>query len=196
MYEWTCSPYDSANDKYYIPHFGETSEAFQWTWQSSSVGVSYIYPINSIDLNCTGLVTALEFCYTTTASIDDTSSRNAFNFILLNGPIRNRFEVTKTIQILATSFEATCRIANPLRCCEIMEFNLQDQFNITSPDLAIGFDTRQDSNINHQGLHTSSYPMYSGLSYAASSSLSLGSTVSSRHPIEQSLRLAWLHIGE
>ena len=189
MYEWRCSPYDSVRDEYYVPNFG-TSGLFL-SWLVSTVGVTYVYPINSSELNCAGIVTALEFCYNATAFFDDKSTKNAFNFLLLNRQIDNVFEVTKVIQVTATPFQASCISGYPRRCCETMEFKLQDRFSITSPDLAIGFGPPQDNTIrvSHQGLHTAPYPMYSGFFYATNSSLSLGSTVDLKYPIEQSLRI-------
>ena len=130
MYEWTCSPYDSANDKYYLPYFGETSEIFQFTWQDSTAGVSYVYPINSNELNCTRLVTALEFCYTTTIPPSNNSVSEVFNFLLLNRQTGNVFEVVNSILVRANPSQANCMNSNPRRCCEVMEFNPQDQFNI------------------------------------------------------------------
>ena len=196
MYEWTCSPYDSANDKYYLPYFGETSEIFQFTWQSSTVEKTYVYPINSNQLNCTGLVTALEFCYTTATGLNDNSARDVFNFLLLNRQTGNVSEVVKSILVRANPSQATCMSSNSRRCCEVMEFNPQDQFNITSPNLAIGFGPRRVSQINHQGLFAGIYPMYSGFCHLTSLSLSPGSTTNLNVLVEQSLRLAWLHVGE
>ena len=196
MYEWKCSPYDSANNRYYLPYFGETSEVFQFTWQNSTAGVTYVYPISSNELNCTGLVTALEFCYTTTIAPNDSSARDAFNFLLLNRQTGNVFEVVKSTLVRANVSQANCMSSNPRRCCEVMEFNLQDQFNITSPNLAIGFGPRQDSQINHQGLHFGLYPMYTASTLIASFSLNSGATIELTAPDEQSLRLAWLHISE
>ena len=106
-------------------------------------------------------MTALEFCYTTTTGLNDNSARDAFNFLLLNRQTGNVFEVVKSILVRANSSQATCVNSNLRRCCEVMEFNLQDQFNITSPNLAIGFGPRRVSQINHQGLFVGIYPMYS-----------------------------------
>ena len=196
MYEWTCSPYDSANDKYYLPYFGETSKIFQFTWQTSPVGITYVYRINSNELNCTGLVTALEFCYTTTIAPSDNSAREAFNFLLLNRQTSNRFEVVKSILVRATPSQANCMNSNPRRCCEVMEFNPQDQFNITSPNLAIGFGPQRVSQINHQGLLSDLYPMYTTSTHLTSAPLNSGSTTDLNAPVDRSLRLAWLHISE
>ena len=196
MYEWTCSPYDSDNDKYCLPYFGETSEIFQFTWQSSTVGATYVYPINSNELNCTGLVTDLEFCYTTTIAPSDSSARKAFNFLLLNRQTGNRFEVVKSILVRANPSQANCMSSNPHRCCEVMKFNPQDQFNITSPNLVIGFGPRRVSQINHQGLLSGLYPMYTTSTHLTSAPLNSGSITDLNAPVDRSLRLAWLHIGE
>ena len=194
MYEWKCSRYDSANDKYYLPYFGETSQVFQLTWEPSPVGVTYIYPINSNELNCTGLVTALEFCYTTTLSPNNPTSRKFFNFQMLNMKIGNVFEVKKTIPVAATP-TANCTNSNQRRCCEIMQFDTQDQFNITSPNLAFAIVPQKGNNkVILQGLYEDMYPMYSGLFYEYSNPLMDTTTLDS--PVNQSLRLAWLHVGE
>ena len=196
MYEWTCSPYDSANDKYYLPYFGETSEIFQFTWQPSTGGTTYVYPINSNQLNCTGLVTALEFCYTTTIAPIDNSARDAFNFLLLNRQTGNRFEVVKSILVRATPSQATCMNSNPRQCCEIMAFNDQNQFSIHSSNLAIGFSPQRDSHIHHQGLFTGLYLLYTASTHITSVSLNSETTANLKAPVDRSLRLAWLHISE
>ena len=196
MYEWTCSPYDSANDKYYLPYFGEASEIFQFTWQSSPAGITYVYPINSNQLNCTGLVTALEFCYTTTLPSNNRGTRNAFNFLLLNRQTGNSFEETKTVLVTATPFAASCMSSNPRQCCEVMQFNPQDQFNITSSsNLAIAIGPQIDGGFFTQGFFPNQHPMYDATSYITSVAITSGSR-DFNAPIQQPLRLAWLHIGE
>ena len=197
MFEWTCSPYDSVNDKYYLPYFGETSEIFQFVWEPSKPGVTYVYPINSNELNCTGLVTALEFCYTTTIPPNNQTTTNFFNFQMLKMKTGNVFEVNKTILVRATPSAANCTNSNPRRCCEIMQFDTQDQFNITSPNLAFAIGPPREKIITHEGLFTGLYPMYSGLFYERNDPLNLMGTTTLGSPVSlQSLRLAWLHIGE
>ena len=196
IYKWTCSPYDSANDKYYLPYFGETSQVFQFTWQSSTVGTTYVYPINSSQLNCTGLVTALEFCYTTTLPSNNRGTRDALNFILLNRQTGNSFEETKTVLVTATPFAASCMSSNPRQCCEVMQFNPQDQFDITSSsNLAIAFGPQIDGRFSTQGFIPNQHPMYDATSYITSVAITPGSR-DFNAPIQQPLRLAWLHIGE
>ena len=189
-YQWTCSPYDSDNDRYYLPYFGETSEIFDLMWQDSTVGATYVYPINSNELNCSGLVTALEFCYTTLDFFD----RNFFNFQILSRDLNNVFNVMKSILIRANPSTSTCNTFTR-RCCEIMEFDIQDQFNITSPDLAIAFGPRQHITKNHEGLVASLYPMYTDFFHIADVSLDIGSSADLNAPVLVSLRLAWLHIS-
>jgi len=196
MYKWTCSPYDSANENYSLPYFGETSEVFELTWQISVVGVTYVYPINFNELNCTGLVTALEFCYTTTLPLKNPSSRNAFQFLTLTRTSHTEFEVTRSIQVTATPSQERCRSGNPHRCCEIMEFSLQDQFNLITPNLAIGFGPQQDSQINPQRLFPGVYPMYTASSHISSTSLNSGSKYNLNAPSTRTLRLSWLHLGK
>jgi len=197
MYEWKCSPYDSDNNKYYLPHFGEISEIFQLTWQDSLVDVSYVYPINEIELNCTGLVTALEFCYTTTLSPNNRSPRNHFQFLTLKKLMNTEFEVTRSIPVTSNPTSASCMGGHtPRRCCAIKEFSPQDQFNITSPNFAIGFGPRKDNKINQQGLFADMYPTYTTSSHTYNMPLNLDSNYIFSNPGETTLRLAWLHIGK
>ena len=193
-YEWTCSPYDTANDKYCLPDFGGNSSLFQLTWQDSTPEVAYVYSINSDELNCTGIVTALEFCYTST--IRDPSQRSAFLFLLFNRTSENMFEVLKSIQITATPSSATCMPSDPDRCCEVQEFKVQEQFSLSSPNLAIGFGPRQDSTILQQGFPDGQHPMYTAFSHTTTTSLDLGKTYDLGKSSNQSLRLAWMHIGK
>jgi len=197
MYEWTCSPYDSDNNKYYLPYFGESSNIFQFTWQDSTDGVSYIYPINENELNCTGLVTALEFCYTTTAPSKSQSSRSVFNFLTLTRTSDNVFEVVRSTQLSSNPNNgANCMPTDPRRCCDVHEFSQEDQFNLSSPNFAFGFGPQEGNKISYQGLYADLYPMFTANSHTSSSSLSPGNSFDLRSSEQQTLRLAWLHIGK
>ena len=77
-----------------------------------------------------------------------------------------------------------------------MGFNPQDQFNITSPNLAIAFGPQRVSQINHQGLLSGSYPMYTTSTHLTSAYLNSRSITDLNAPVDRSLRLAWLHISE
>jgi len=197
MYEWTCSPFDSASDRYYLPDNRDTSNIFQFTWQDSAYGVSYVYPINENKLNCTGLVTALEFCYTTAIPPNNPNSTNAFQFLTLTRKHNNTFEVTKSIQVTATPSEARCVNTTHIhQCCEIMKFHLQDQFTIATNNLAIGF-VPQNSTIKLQGWHASLYLNYTASSYKLVSSRVLGNNITELGDQgNNSLRIFWLHIGK
>ena len=147
MYEGTCSPYDSANDKY-LSYQGKHSAVFQLKWQSCLYRRPTIYPINTNEVNCTGLVTALKFCYNTAIPRRNPFARVAFNFLLINRQPGNEFKVAKSIPVRATS-KACCRNFDGQRrrrrCCEIMKFNTSDQFKITSSNVTaamVGFSTQ------------------------------------------------------
>ena len=141
-------------------------------------------------------MTALEFCYTTKTNPNENSARDVFDFLLLNRRTGNEFKVVKSTLVRATP-QANCMNSyNPRRCCEVFEFNSQGQFVITSPNLAIGFGSRRDGQLNHQGLQDNSYTMYTTSSHITTMSLNSGSIADLDAPVDQSLRLAWLHIGE
>jgi len=196
MYEWTCSSYDSANDRYYLPDYGDTSNIFQFVWEASIVRGSYVYPINEDELNCTGNVTALKFCYTMTLSPENSTPTNSFQFLTLTRNHSNTFEVTRSIQVTASPSEVTCmNNSHPHRCCEKKEFNPQDQFSITTPNLAIGF-VLQQSTVSLQGWHASAYLNYSASSYISSSSLTLGTMHDLGKQGNNALRIFWLHISK
>ena len=194
VYKWTCSPYDSANDKYYLPYFGET--AFQFIWQSSTPGTTFIYPINGNDLNCAGLVTALEFCYTTTLPSNNPVGIDIFIFFLLDRLIATAFDITKTILVRATPFTAHCMNSNPRRCCEIMQFNNQDQFNITSSNLTVAIGPQLYNGSSYQGFFPGLHQMYDAITHLTSVPLTTGSMRFFNIPVQHPHRLAWLHIGE
>ena len=151
--------------------------------------VEYVYPINSSELNCTGLVTALEFCYTTMYSSNNPRTRNAFNFLLLHRQTGNSFEEANTVLVTATPPAAFCMSSNTHQCCEVMQFNPQDQFNITSSsNLAIAIGPQIDCRISPQGFFPVQHPMYDATSYIT--------RVDFNAHVLQPLLLAWLHIGE
>ena len=194
MFEWSCSPYDSANDKYYLPYFGKTSKVIQLMRQPSIPFIT-IYPINTNEVNCTGLATALEFCYTTDLPLEIRSPRQAFQFFTLTRASETVFGVTRSIQVTATPTSARCD-GNSVRrrCCEIMDFSLQDQFSINSSNLAIGFGPNQDSHIMPQTLSSLKYSVSSRI--VTMLSVINGVRVVSTSPRSPPLRLAWLHIGK
>ena len=135
-------------------------------------------------------MTALEFCYTTL----DIFPSNLFNFQILSRELNNVFNVMKSILIRANPSLRTCGF---IRCCEIVEFDIQDQFNITSStDLVIGIGPRQGFTKNHQGLFPNLYPMCTGFFHVANVPLDTGSSADLNAPVLLSLRLAWLHISK
>ena len=198
MYEWTCSPYDSANNRYYLPYFGETSDIFQLTWQSSAAGVTYVYPINSSELNCTGLVTALEFCYTTTIPPTNPQNPNTFRFLILTRTHGNTFEVTKSVLLTTNPARSTCinMDMSTNKCCQVHAFSQEEDFHLPSPNSAFGFGPESSDTAIIQGLFADVYPAYTTNAHTSSLNLSPGVSYNLRTSSDQTLRLAWLHLGK
>ena len=57
---WSCS--DGGSSELSFPLF-QLQQMNRSLWQDSRLGVSYVYPIPSASRNCSGTVTAIQFCY-------------------------------------------------------------------------------------------------------------------------------------
>ena len=100
QYEWRCSQYDSTKDRYYLPNFGGRANVLASTLINSQTGASYVYPVSQI--NCTGTVTDVEFCYTTTSSnVNNNLELLVFSLLTLNQNM-DSFTVTKSIAVSST----------------------------------------------------------------------------------------------
>ncbi len=187
-YEWRCSPLDTSSNKYYFPDLGGRAQVLGYTRQPSSFNYSYIYSVNDDALNCSGTVTAVEYCYNTGSN----SHKTVFTLLILTHS-NDRFIVDRNIQIRFVENQNQC--GDP--CCEVRSLLDGDQFVLPARNFLIGV-TIEDEGPNLLGFDSSSHP---GLT-APDSYLYLGAPEASSMPIDlgtmqsQALRLMWLHISK
>ena len=163
QYQWKCSPLDE-NNLYTLPDLGESDSdlivmvSHGLRIRLSSPGITYIYPVNSAEINCSGTVTALDFCYRAFAS-DLGSNSLVFTLSLLQGNGGIDYTVTNTVEVRGTSSSSDCSrdIIGSRFCCEIFTLSPQDQFNLPSPNFAFGITIPSSGNINMFGLSPGTY---------------------------------------
>ncbi len=184
IYQWRCPPLDRNSNRHYLP---EREEIFNYTWEKSMPNTTYIYHVNKRILNCNGTVTAVEFCYTTTSTINSRGQRKVFTLLILNQSNGQYYNVTKSIPV----FSYKC---NASRCCELMTLQDQDQFNLTKSDFYIGLSSESDHNLN--GLHSSVYLAYRVKSYLLNRLPALNEITKLTGNDCRTPRLMWFHISK
>ncbi len=125
---------DTVNNKYYLPDLGGRATVLGYTWQPSVPGATYIYDVDESTLNCSGTVTAVEFCYVRTSA----SRRNVFDLLILTRQDSNSIRVTKSIPISFHPASDQCDSSDSSKCCDIMTLTEQNQFNISISNFLIG----------------------------------------------------------
>ncbi len=152
FYEWSCSPLDANNSRYTLPDLGygdDENVASMARSEGLSTGASNVaMPIPST-LNCSGTVTAVEFCYfrvVRDSVIEYGTEYPLLTLLTLEQNNTFTFTVTNRINISSTPTPEICTdvifdIA-PLDvyryCCDSMELNVTDHFNLPAPNFAIG----------------------------------------------------------
>ncbi len=183
---------DTVNNKYYIPDLGGTATVLGYTWQQSVPGVTYVYDVDESTLNCSGTVTAVEFCYVRTS----VSRRNVFDLLILTRQDSNSIRVTKSIPISFHPSSNQCDSSNPPECCDTMTLSDQDQFNIAASNFLIGMvNVVETPNLAtpfpglYSKFETSSYQLSVGRP-------TVNSVLTLTGAISQPLRLMWFHISK
>ncbi len=192
-YEWRCSPLDTDNNKYYLPDFGGTASVLGYTWQPSVPGTTYIYDVDESTLNCSGTVTAVEFCYFRTNSTKN--HRNVFDLLTFTCQDSNSIRVTKSISISFHPSSDQCDSSDSSKCCGVITLTEQDQFNISTSNFLIGMVNVETTNLAapftnlYSRFETPSYQLSVGRP-TANSMLNVSSATT------RPLRLMWFHISK
>ena len=142
-----CSALDAANNLYYFPSLRgplEGSDAIVAdlalfnTYASSIGGVAYIYSVPSTQVNCSGTVSAVEYCY---RGSDGQLGTELLAFTLLtleqNGL---NFRVTDGIEVRTIPHSQICAesFSNIQYCCDTTSLNMADHFILPAPNFAFG----------------------------------------------------------
>ena len=192
QYEWTCSAYDTASNRYYLPDFGGEASVLRYTWEASLPGMSYVYPIDEI--NCTGIVTDVEFCYNARVNlVNNPMSTLIFTLLSLNQN-SHIFTVTRLIEICSTPNRDKCSgTGNTHQCCDIATLTSGDQFHLPAQNFYFGVSIPTNDDVLLLGL---SDMMYRVPSYTTHDPLTLGSMTNLDVITHQTLRIMWFHISE
>ena len=190
-YEWKCSPLDTDEKKHYLPDFGGRTVVLGYTWEQSPAGITYIYDVDESTLNCSGTVTAVEFCYVRTSAM----RRNVFDLLILTQQDNNTARITKSIPICFHPSSDKCDSSNSSKCCDVMTLTEQDQFNISTSHFLIGMVNVAIPNLAapysnmYSRFQTPSYQLSVGQP-TANSMFTLTGTIT------RPLRLMWFHISK
>ncbi len=182
---------DTVNNKYYLPDLGGTASVLGYTWEQSADGVTYIYDVDESTLNCSGTVTAVEFCYVTTSA----TRRNVFDLLILTRQDSNSIRVTKSIPISFQPSLAQCDSSDSSECCYTITLPELDQFNLPTSNFLIGMVNVETPNLAapftgvYSRFETPSYQLSVGRP-SVNSMLTLSGAIT--HP----LRLMWFHISK
>ena len=152
--EFRCSALDPATDSYHFPNLPLNDltiagDDFRNRRIDSSSGVTYIYPVSSSQVNCSGTVTGLSYCY---AGGQMGTEQLAFTFSTLEQTGNNIFRVTDRIEVRATPRNEIC---TRQFCCDMMPLDMTDYFILpAAPNFAFGITISQSSpsSINVLGL--------------------------------------------
>lgn len=145
IYEWSCSSLDPSTNLYTLPDLpvknpGDISSRDLTEFIAIAPEDSTVYSIPPT-LNCTGAVSAVEFCY---ASISHFHTEEHVYKLLILNKNDSSFTVTNTIDIYCTPSPGICanRTLDPERtiqyCCDKFSLNSQDQFRLPADNFAFG----------------------------------------------------------
>ena len=193
---WRCSPYDSTNRQYYIPYFGEHEDIFQYLWQPSSFGVSYIHEISGNELNCTGVVTGISFCFTVQHSFNLSRLVEIFKFHIITEDSRDYFTVTKSMTVAVIPSQSECRETSrsDLRCCDSVNLKQQYQFNLSS-NLTFGVTIPFSEGPLLHGFFEHQ-EMFAIMVQKIGFPIHYNKTYQRHTPTFQSLRILWFNVGK
>ena len=142
-----CSALDATNNLYYFPSLRGPLEgndeivedfAFLNTYTSSVGGVTYIYSVPSTQVNCSGTVLAVEYCYRGSTGQLGTELL-AFTLLTLEQNGRN-FNITDRIEVRTTPHSQICTesFSNIQYCCDTTSLNMADHFILPASNFAFG----------------------------------------------------------
>ena len=141
-----CSALDAANNLYYFPNLPRlegndgivAGAALVNTYTSSVGGVTYIYPVPLTQMNCSGTVLTVEYCYRgSTGQLGN--ELLAFTLLTLEQNGLN-FTITDRIEVRTTPRSQICTesISNIQYCCDTTSLNMADHFILPASKFACG----------------------------------------------------------
>ncbi len=184
---------------YYLPNFGDGNHGAVFLLglggflDDSQYGVTYIYPIPSAEVNCSGIVSALEYCYTRTS---DSSTQLVFTLLILMQN-NHEFTITDKIDVRSTPGSSICTSS---RCCDTAVLDMSKQFPLPRSNFAFGL-SLPVSGLQLLAFNPGSFPQFQASQYLANfvGRLDIGEV----HPLSSSnivtdhtLRLFQMHLSK
>ena len=163
------------------------------SYNSSVGGTTYIYPVPLTQVNCSGTVSAVEYCYRGSTGQLGTELL-AFTLLTLEQNGLN-FTITDRIEIRTTPHSQICTggIANIQFCCDTTSLNMADHFILPASNFAFGI-AIPPSSVSLLGFRSSLQVAH----YQEAQTVipSVGSTFSVSNPVTQGLRLLQFHMSK
>ena len=136
--QWNCSPLNETKRSYKLPDLPLNDEAvaeIRSMLLLSSLLFYHIFPLPP-DMNCSGTVSSLRFCYTASSSFLD-QEQLAFTLLIMK---RNGLDlnITKSIAVRSTPREGICTRELIQYCCDTVSLDLMDRFSLPSENFTFG----------------------------------------------------------
>ncbi len=157
-------------------------------WLASIDDATYIYSVPENTINCSGTVTAIEFCYT---HITNDGQREVFTLHTLTRQSDGRSRATDSFSV---SFSTNKRCYNSQTSCDTKPLEQPDQFSLPASNFLLGVTTRTNPNL--PGLFTNVNPELTTQSYLISGMPAVNSVKTFTGTLPQTVRLMWLHISK
>ena len=137
QYQWSCSPLDTANNRYLIPDLGIRDDGdvadIRGELDRSDTSLTYFFPIPPT-LNCSGTVSAVQFCY-----LDNIPRFSNIVFTLLTLERNDLdFEVISQTTIRSSPSPGLCTtpfLSIFTYCCDTVSLG---NFDIPAPNFTFG----------------------------------------------------------
>ena len=148
QYQWSCSPLDTANNRYLLPDLGIRNDGDVADINNrliSSATEVYIYPLPS-SLSCGdgGTVTSFQFCY---QGSNFGTEQSIFRLLVLQQS-GSTFTITNTVLVRSTPTDQICTSREVPRfllppvtvnyCCDTFTLDMAVQFSLPASNFAFG----------------------------------------------------------
>ena len=196
-YQLQCSALDAANNLYYLPNLPEGNDGVvalsALLYIPSSAGVTYIYPVPSTQVNCSGTVSAVEYCYGGNSGQLGTELL-AFTLLTLEQNGLN-FRITDRIEVRTTPRSQICTGIITQYCCDTTSLNMADHFPLPAPNFAFGI-AIPPSSVSLLGFRSSLQVAHYQVSQTVIPNVGSTFSVSNQDQVTQGLRLLRLHMSK
>ena len=139
QYQWSCSPLDTANNRYLLPDLGIRNDGdvadIRDRLTPSATDV-YIFPLPS-SLSCNdGTVSAVQYCY---FGSNFGTEQSIFTLLILRQS-GSTYTITDSVLVRSTPSDQICTRVLVIfnYCCDIITLDMPDQFSLPASNFAFG----------------------------------------------------------